>query len=132
MITSFRLNIPIGNSALPYKLQIMEATIINRHTKATMNVMFDKFYQISALTDRPEFINPNEELYNMNGHSVQMKHWATFLAIANEEVNFSIAPYEYGDLLRSFLISLEESGEELIQILDAGYVILMERVVTQN
>ena len=110
----------------------MEATIINHYTKATMNVMFDKFYQISALTDRPEFINPNEELYSMNGRSVQMKHWATFLAIANEEANFCIDPREYGDLLRSFLTSLEESGEELIQILDAGYLVLMERVVTQN
>jgi hypothetical protein len=68
----------------------------------------------------------------MNNLSVQMKHWATFLAIANEEAGFTIQPEDYGELLRGFLTSLEESGEELINILDAGYVVLMERVVTQN
>jgi hypothetical protein len=110
----------------------MQGTLINHQTKVALNTMFDKFYSISALTDRPDFVNPSEELYKMDEISVQMKHWATFLAIANEEAQFTIEPQDYGDLLRSFLTSLEESGAELIDILDAGYVVLMERVVTQN
>lgn len=110
----------------------MQGLIISHQTKESLNIMFDNFYQISALTDRPEFVNPEEELYKMDNLSVQMKHWATFLAIANEEANFTLQPHDYGELLRSFLTSLEESREELVDILDAGYVILMERVVTQN
>lgn len=110
----------------------MQGTILSHQSKVALNTMFDKFYNISALTDRPDFVNPSEELYKMNDISVQMKHWATFLAIANEEANFTIQPSDYGELLRSFLTSLEESGEELVNILDTGYVILMERVVTQN
>lgn len=110
----------------------METTIINRQAKVNLNMMFDNFYSLSVMNNRPEFINPSEELYQVRGLSVQMKHWATFLAIANEEADYTIQPWQYSDLLRSFLSSLEESGEELMEILDAGYVILMERVVSQN
>ena len=94
--------------------------------------MFDKFYQVSILADRPGFANPEEELYQINGISVRLKHWASFLAINNEEANFEIQTYEYKEILRKFLVAMQESGEELIQVLETGFVVLMERVVAQN
>lgn len=110
----------------------MEIAMINRHTEAILNTMFDNFYQVSVMTEHSGLTSASGELYTVNGLSIQLKHWATFLAIANEESDYSIQSWQYSDLESDFIVALEENGTQLIQILEAGYIILMEKVVTQN
>jgi len=110
----------------------MKTTIFNAQTTYTLNVMFDKLYQVDVLANQSDVADPSTELYRIDGFSIQLKHWATFLALANEETGFTIQPWQYQDIRHQFYAGLEENAEELMPILETGFVVLMERVASQN
>ena len=110
----------------------MMTTLFNAQTTYSLNVMFDKYYQVQVLANQTGVADPSTELYRIDGFSVQLKHWAAFLALANEEADFTIQPWEYEKIRHQFYQGLEERAEELMPILESGFVILMEQVASQN
>lgn len=112
---------------------VMKTTITNhKDTNAALNLMFDNFFQVSILADRPGIANPEDELYKIDGISIKLKHWATFLAIVNEESGYNLREWHYKEVLRDFLNKLNENAMLLTQILEAGFKMLMDRVAQQN